>query len=47
VIEHVRLGDLADTEVPPMSTLYVPPVAKPALDPLVAETFCLFPDERP
>jgi Tetrapyrrole (Corrin/Porphyrin) Methylases len=47
VIEHVRLGDLADTEVPPMSTLYVPPVAKPALDPLVAETLRLSPDERP
>lgn len=41
IIERIRLGDLASADVPPLSTLYVPPVVKPSLDPEMAETFGL------
>lgn len=41
LIERFRLGDLVSVEVPPMSTLYVPPGAKPISDPQMAKMFGL------
>jgi hypothetical protein len=46
-IERIRLGDLPIVDVPPMSTLYVPPSAKPSLDPRIGETFGILPAEPP
>lgn len=47
IIARIPLGDLASVDVPPMSTLYVPPSAKPSLDPRIGETFGISPAEPP
>jgi len=47
LIERLRLGDLVSAEISPMSTLYVPPAAKPFSDPRMTEMFGPSASDRP